>query len=58
VLKVSDDKNVLAFLTQEGKVAVIIYNPKEEGKSLSLKADGNKADLVLKAKSINTIVFN
>jgi len=58
VLKVSDDKNVLAFLTQEGRVAVIIYNHKEEDRSLSLKVGDSKADVLLKAKSINTIVFN
>lgn len=56
-LKVSDDKNMLAFRTQNGKVAVVVYNPEEKEQSYSFKVENQKVHVALKAKSINTLVF-
>ena len=57
LLKVSDDRNMLAFHTHDGKTIAVVYNPKEEEQSFSLEAGDKKAHVVLKAKSINTLVF-
>lgn len=57
LLKVSENENMLAFRTHDGKVAVVVYNPKEEAQPCSLKVGDRKVNVVLKAKSINTLVF-
>lgn len=57
LLKVSDTQNILAFLTNDNKVVMVVYNPKEEKQSYSFKIGSKSLSVVLKAKSINTLVF-
>ena len=37
LLKVSDDKNTLAFRSHDGKVVVVAYNPEEQERPCSFK---------------------
>ena len=57
LLKVSDTQNILAFRTNDNKVVMVIYNPKEEKQSYSFKVGNKSLSVVLKAKSINTLVL-
>ena len=57
LLKVSDDKNALAFRTHDGKVAVVVYNPEEKEQSCYFKVGDKHVRVTLKGKSINTLVF-
>lgn len=56
MLKVSDDKNVLAFLTNDNRVVVVVYNPEAANVRRSLKIGDKNITVMLKAKSINTLV--
>ena len=57
LLKVSDDKNTLAFRSHDGKIVVVVYNPEEEERSCCFKAGDKNVCVTLKGKSINTLVF-
>ena len=57
MLKVSDVENVLAFLTKGNKIILIIYNPENEEKNVSIKVADKGLLAILKAKSINTLVI-
>ena len=57
LLKVSDDKNTLAFRSHDGKIVVVAYNPKEEERPYSFKVGEKNVRIILKGKSINTLVF-
>lgn len=57
LLKSSDNKNTLAFRTHEGKVVIVIYNPHERDHTYCMRVDSKTVRVMLKAKSINTLVF-
>ena len=57
LLKVSDSENMLAFQTHDNKIAVVVYNPKEEEQTSTLVVGDKKVSVTLKAKSINTLLF-
>lgn len=57
LLKVSDGKNTLAFRSHDGKVVVVAYNPEEQERSCSFKVGSKYIRVILKGKSINTIVI-
>ena len=57
LLKVSDDKNTLAFRSHDDKIVVVAYNPKEEERPYSFKVGEKNVRVTLKGKSINTLVF-
>ena len=57
LLKVSDDKNTLAFRSHDGKVVVVAYNPEEQERPCSFKVGSKYIRVILKGKSINTIVI-
>ena len=57
LLKVSDGKNTLAFRSHDGKVVVVAYNPEEQERPCSFKVGSKYIRVILKGKSINTIVI-
>lgn len=57
LLKSSENKNTLAFRTYEGNTVVVIYNPQDVAQNCSIKVDDKAIQVLLKAKSINTLVF-
>lgn len=57
LLKSSENKNTLAFRTYEGNTVVVIYYPQDVAQNCSIKVDDKAIQVLLKAKSINTLVF-
>ena len=57
LLKVSDDKNTLAFRSHDGKIVIVAYNPKDNEQSCCFKVGDKNVSVMLKGKSINTLVF-
>ncbi len=55
LLKISDNKNVLAFRTALGEIIIVIYNPKPESCFYTISIDRKTLEVTLKAKSINTL---
>ncbi|WP_165730817.1 glycoside hydrolase family 30 protein [Polaribacter sp. 20A6] len=56
-LKSSEGKNHLAFQLKDGRVAMLVYNPKESIDTLNLKIGSKTISVNVEAESINTIVF-
>ena len=57
LLKTTEDKNLLAFVTKEGQKVIVVYNPSDSDSQKTITIDGKALPLTLKAKSINTIVL-
>lgn len=57
MLKTTEDKNLLAFITKEGQKVIIVYNPSDAVSQKVITIDDKMLTLKLKAKSINTIVL-
>ena len=57
LLKTTEDKNLLAFVTKEGQKVIVVYNPSDSDSQKVITIDGKTMTLTLKAKSINTIIL-
>lgn len=57
MLRSSGDEDMLAFLTAEGRIAVIIYNPSAQLCTKTLRIGEKVYRLQLKGKSVNTIIL-
>lgn len=57
LLKLSDNKNALAFRTQDNKVVLVVYNPVNQSQEYSFQIEDKILKVTLKAESINTFVF-
>lgn len=57
LLKTKGDKNLLPFLTGDGKIVLVAYNPEVTTDEKIVSINGQVLVLSLKAKSINTIVI-
>lgn len=56
-IRSTDTKNTVAFINQDGKFVVEVYNPDEAQKSVALNIGDKTVSLRLKAKSLNTVVL-
>jgi glucosylceramidase len=57
-LKTSGGKDHLAFQNPAGEIVLMMVNTEEKDKVMSIAANGKSITLNVKAKSINTIVWN
>ena len=57
-LKSSEGKNHLAFKLKDGRVMVLVNNPEETLKTLSLKVGNQTVSVEVQPASINTIIIN
>lgn len=56
-LGTSDGENTLAFRLADGRIAVVVCNPDKSEKEVGVVVGDKSAKVALKAKSINTLVF-
>ncbi|MFR9649733.1 MAG: glycoside hydrolase family 30 beta sandwich domain-containing protein [Rikenellaceae bacterium] len=57
VLSASEGKNHLAFRLNDGSTMLLVYNPDEEAKSVTVQAGDVNITTQLQAKSINSLVI-
>lgn len=57
-LKSSEGKNHLAFKLKDGRILLLVYNPKETAETLGFQVKSQTFGVELQPRSINTIVVN
>ncbi|NME68772.1 glycoside hydrolase family 30 protein [Flammeovirga aprica] len=57
-LKSSEGDNHVAFELTDGRILLMMYNPEESAKKVSVDVSGVAASFEAKAKSINSVIFN